>query len=113
MLDGPHFVGYRVNKKGHHLLAKFPSQVSYTLVANEDSLVLEADELIGKNIATTPSPNLGALRLAQIYANPMRQPNIVETGDSIEAINKVIDGAAVGAMVPAGMVGNYPVLATV
>ncbi len=113
VLDGPQFTGYRLEKMGYTVLARFPDVVSYTLVAGEDELVLEAKELIGKVIATTPSPALGALRLQQLYPNPLRQPRILETSDSTTAAERVVEGKANAAIIPAPMVANYPQLVTV
>lgn len=113
VLDGPQFTGYRLEKLNYRVLARFPDVVSYTLVANEDEMILEAEELIGKIIATTPSPALGALRLQEIYPNPLRQPRILEANDSITAVKQVLEGNAHAAIIPAAMVGAYPKLITV
>lgn len=113
ILDGPHFTGYRVQKMGYTALAKLPEVVSYTLVAHEDLFVLEPRDLIGKTIATLPSPGLGALRLADLYPNPMRQPRIVEADNSVAAAEKVLDGQAAAAIIPAPLVGRFPTLVTV
>jgi len=113
VLDGPQFTGYRLEKLDYTILAKFPDVVSYTLVASENEMIMEPGELIGKKLATTPSPALGALRLEQLYPNPLRQPVIVETNDSETAAQHVINGKAMAAMIPAAMVGNYPQLLTV
>lgn len=113
VLDGPQFTGYRLEKLDYKILAKFPDVVSYTLVANEDEMIMEPSELIGRKLATTPSPALGALRLDQLYPNPLRQPVIVETNDSETAAELVANGKAQAAMIPAAMVGNYPQLLTV
>lgn len=113
VLDGPHFTDYRAQKMGYMVLAKLPDVVSYTLVANENLMALEPTDLIGKTIATTPSPALGALRLAELYPNPLRQPTIVETDDSVDAAEKVVAGKVAGAMIPAPLVGRFPSLTTV
>ncbi|WP_303901673.1 phosphate/phosphite/phosphonate ABC transporter substrate-binding protein [Thiohalomonas denitrificans] len=113
ILDGPHFTDYRVQKMGYRILAKFPAAVSYTLVANPDSFILEPADLVGKRIATTPSPALGALRLSQLYPHPLRQPRIVETEDSLTAARMTVEGKTAGAIIPAGMVGSFPSLNTV
>lgn len=113
VLDGPHFTDYRVQKMDYEILAKMPAVVSYTLVAHQDLFVLEPGDLIGKPLATTPSPGLGALRLNELYPNPLRQPHLVEADDSEKAAEKVLSGAAAGAIIPAPMVGRYPMLTTV
>ncbi len=113
VLDGPQFTGYRLEKLNYNVLARFPDVVSYTLVASENEMILEAEELIGKIIATNPSPALGALRLQEIFPNPLRQPRIMEANDSITAAKQVLEGKAQAAIIPAAMVGAYPQLTTV
>jgi len=113
VLDGAQFTGYRLEKLGYTVLARFPDVVSYTLVAGENEMVMDPQELVGKIIATTPSPALGALRLQQIYPNPLRQPRILETSDSTTAAEHVVEGKAHAAIIPASMVGAYPQLITV
>jgi ABC-type phosphate/phosphonate transport system substrate-binding protein len=113
ILDGPHFTAYRTKNMGYTVLAKLPDIVSYTLVANEEQMILDPLELIGKTIATTPSPALGALRLIEIYPNPLRQPILVETPDSEQAAELAVQGEVVAAMIPAPLVGRYPSLTTV
>ena len=107
VLDGPHFTDYRVQKMGYRPVAKFPSVVSYSLVTSEDLLILEAKELIARKIATPPSPGLGALWLNDLYPNPLRQPKIVEADNSTAAVEKVLSGEAVAAMIPTPFVQRY------
>ncbi|MEW6646088.1 MAG: PhnD/SsuA/transferrin family substrate-binding protein [Pseudomonadota bacterium] len=113
ILDGPHFTDYRAKRMGYTVLAKLPEVVSYTLVANESQMILEPAELIGKTIATTAAPAIGALRLAELYPNPLRQPTIVETPDSEQAAELAVQGKVAAAMIPAPLVGRYPSLITV
>ncbi|GAB4298151.1 MAG: hypothetical protein Kow0096_16650 [Thiohalomonadaceae bacterium] len=113
ILDGPHFTDYRAKRMGYTVLAKLPEVVSYTLAANENQLILEPAELIGKTIATTAAPAIGALRLAELYPNPLRQPTIVETPDSEQAAELAVQGKVAAAMIPAPLVGRYPSLITV
>ncbi len=113
VLDGPHFTDYRLQKMGYHLLAKMPSVVSYSLVANEGVFALDPKDMIGRRVATTANPAYGALVLAEIYPNPLRQPYLIETRDSVEAAEKAVSGEADGAMIPTPLVGRYPTLTTV
>ncbi|MGM0594880.1 MAG: phosphate/phosphite/phosphonate ABC transporter substrate-binding protein [Pseudomonadota bacterium] len=113
IIDGPQFTGYRLEKLDYTIVVKFPNVVSYTLVTGEDEFIMEANELIGKRIATTPSPALGALRLQQLFPNPLRQPLILETDNSDAAAQRVLEGEAHAAIIPAPMVGTYSGLITV
>jgi len=113
ILDAAHFTSYRVNKMNYKPLAKIQDVVSYTLVTGEGSLIIDPDELIGKKVATIGSPGLGAVRLIEMYPNPLRQPVIVEVNNSIDSIKKVLDNKADGAIVPTPLVGAYPSLVSV
>lgn len=113
ILDAAHLTDYRVNRMGYTVLAKRPDVVSYTLVTGEDADILDPEELIGKSIASIGSPSLGMLRVEEMFPNPLRQPVIVEVNNSIDSIKKVLDGKAVGAMVPSPLVGAYPDLITI
>lgn len=113
ILDGPQFTDYRIQNKHYTVLAKFPSVVSYTLVANSDLMVMDPDELIGKRIATTSSPSLGALRLFEIYENPMKQPTIITTDDAITAASKLDLGEVDAAMIPTFLVNRYEGISSV
>ena len=113
ILDAAHLTDYRIKRMGYKVLAKRADAVSYTLVTGEDADILEPEELIGKSIASIGSPSLGMLRVEEMFPNPLRQPVIVEVDNSVDSIKKVLDGKAVGAMVPTPLVGAYPDLITI
>ncbi len=108
ILDAAHFTDWRVKNMDYVVLAKIPDTVSYSLVTGEDTLVLEPTELIGKTVATIGSPSLGAVRLSQLFPNPLRQPVAVEVDNSRQAIDAVLKGRAVAAIVPSPLVGAFP-----
>jgi phosphonate transport system substrate-binding protein len=113
ILDGPHFTDYRAEKRQYQVLVKFPDVISYALVTSGDLLILDPEELIAKRIAAPPSPSLGTLRLFEIYPNPLRQPTIVETDDSLSAAELVAKGEVDAAIIPTFLVGRYPDINTV
>ncbi len=113
VLDAAHFTAFRAARMKYTVLAKIPASVSYSLVTDDNSEILDAEELIGKTVATIASPSLGAVRLEEMYPNPLRQPVIVEVNNSIASIDKVLNAEAVAAIVPTPLVGNYPSLITV
>jgi len=106
MLDNPAFTAYRVSKMNYTVIGKLPDVLSFTLVTNVAEMMFEPEELIGHKVASLPSPSITALRLNEIYANPMRQPNFLNVTTHAEALNMVIKGRVDGAMVPSGMVTN-------
>jgi ABC-type phosphate/phosphonate transport system substrate-binding protein len=113
ILDAAHLTDYRIKRMGYNVLAKRADAVSYTLVTGEGADILDPEELIGKSIASIGSPSLGMLRVEEMFPNPLRQPVIIEVNNSTDMIKKVLDGKAVGAMVPTPLVGAYPELITI
>jgi len=106
VLDNPAFTGYRVSKMNYTVIGKLPDVLSFTLVTNVDEMMFEPEELIGRKVASLPSPSLTGLRLNEIYANPMRQPIFLKVNTHAEALELVTKGQVQGAMVPTGMVTN-------
>lgn len=108
VLDGPAFTAYRAAKMDYTVIGKLPDVLSFTLVAHADQMLFESDELIGRTVASQPSPSLGALRLAQLYPNPMRQPELIQRDTHAAAGRAVVEGNAVGAMIPSPLVASFP-----
>jgi hypothetical protein len=113
VLDAAHFTDYRVQRKGYKVLVKFPDTVSFTVVTGENNFVFDMEELISKKIATMASPGMGAVRLNSMFPNPVRLPFYIEASDSVDAVQKVIDGRADAAIIPSPLVGNYESLNSV
>lgn len=106
LLDAAHFTDYRVKRLGYSVVAKLPDTVSYTLVTRDDVLLFDAEEMIGKTLATVPSPSLGGVRLSQLYPNPSRQPVMIEVSDFEAALERVLSGKATGALVPSPLISG-------
>lgn len=113
ILDAAHFTDYRVKRMGFSVLAKVTDVVSYSLVTGDNANVIDPEELIGKTVATIGSPGLGAVRLEQMFPNPLRQPVMIETNNATDAVEKVLSGKSTGAIVPTPVVGRFPDLITV
>lgn len=113
VLDAAHFTDYRIKKYGYEVLAKIPDTVSFSLITDEDTLLFDAEELIGKRVATAPSPSLGGVRLAQLYPNVLRQPVSVPTNNFADALEKVRKKKIVAAMVPTPLVNGDNTVNTV
>ena len=107
VLDAAHFTDWRVKRKGYHVLARLPGTVSFSLVTNDDNFVFEPEELILKKIATMPSPGLGAIRLNEMYPNPMRLPVFVQSRDSDDAARRAETGRTEAAIIPTPLVARY------
>lgn len=113
VLDAAHFTDYRVQKKNYTVLARLPDTVSFSIVTHEDNLIFDADELVLKKVATMVSPSVGAIRLLNLFKDPMRQPRIIYASNSNDAARRVKDGEAFAAIVPTALVSSYEGLNTV
>jgi hypothetical protein len=113
VLDAAHFTDFRVQRKNYRPLVKIPDTVSLTVISGEEEFIFDMDELISKKIATMPSPSMGAVRLNQMFPNPVRLPFYVKAKDSEDAVNRVLDGSATAAIIPSPLVSNYENLNTV
>jgi phosphonate transport system substrate-binding protein len=113
ILDAAHFTDYRVQRKDYKVLAKFPNTVSFTVVTGEENFVFDMDELISKRVATMASPGMGAVRLNSMFPNPVRLPFYIEASDSVDAVQRLLDGYVDAAIIPSPLVGNYENLNTV
>ncbi len=99
-LDAVHLSAYRSDRVKSRILAKVEGKVSYTLVARSTGDIVEAVELIGKPVATLSAPSMGAIALAELFVNPVRQPRVVEVATSRDAIRWLREGRVEAAMVP-------------
>lgn len=82
------------------MLAKIAGVISQSLVTRSDVVILDPQELLGKPVATIASPNLSALMLFQMFPNPMRLPDFKYANNAKEAIEMVLKGKVVAALVP-------------
>lgn len=110
ILDAAHLSDYRVKKMNYTILAKVLDVVSLTLVTSEDLLVLDPIELVGKRIASLSSPSRGAVVLEEFFPNPIRQPIIIEVTNAQEAVERVLQKKADGAIIPSPLVSGFPQL---
>lgn len=106
VLDAAHFTDYRAKKLGFKVLAKVPDTVSISLIVGAGALVIDPLELIGKTVATTGAPSVGAARLNAMYPNPVRQPIIVDSGTAEEALQMLLKNKVQAAMVPTPLVSQ-------
>ncbi len=99
VFDGPHFVGWRVEKLGHNVLVKLPGEFLYVgFVRKDNTRIKDVQQLVGQPVCAQSQPNLGTLMLLSAFDNPSRQPVIVIT----EGYDKIYQGVTAGKCV-AGM----------
>jgi len=113
VLDAAHFTDYRIKTQGYTVLAKLPDTVSFSIVTSEDNFILDQEELIGLRVATMPSPSLGALRLEELFPNPVRTPFYIWEHNTTVAVEKILSGEIDAAIIPTRLASAYNNLNTV
>ena len=107
VLDAAHFTDFRIQRKNYKTLVKLPDTVSFTVVTSEDNFIFEMEELISKKVATMSSPGLGAIRLNEMFPNPVRLPFFIQATDAVDAVNRVLDGSVDAAIIPTPLVSSF------
>lgn len=70
--DAAHFIDYRDKNLDFTVLAKQPGIISISLIVPEDSHVFGPEELIGMKIANPGPPSIAAVRIDELFDNPVR-----------------------------------------
>jgi phosphonate transport system substrate-binding protein len=113
ILDAAHFTDYRIKRMNYSVLAKIPNTESFSIITNAKEHITDYKKLIGKKLITLPSPSLSSMRLAQMFPNPARQPNISSTNSTEVAIKSVQQGTYFAALVPTSMLSKIKDINTV
>lgn len=100
VLDGPFYTDFRIKEQGHVPLVKVPGVVSYSLVTKSGEAILDPSELIGKKIATIIPPAPGGLLMQKWFPHPSRQPYIMPAKSSEQALDMLLKGQVMAAMIP-------------
>lgn len=100
VLDGPFYADYRIKEQGHAPLVKVPGVVSYSLVTKSGEAILDPSELVGKRIATIIPPAPGGLLMQKWFPHPSRQPYLMPAKSSEQALEMLLKGQALAAMIP-------------
>ncbi|OGI42967.1 MAG: hypothetical protein A2150_04060 [Candidatus Muproteobacteria bacterium RBG_16_64_11] len=101
VFDGPHFVGWRVEKLGHSVLARLPGEFLYVgFVRKDNTGIKDIKQLAGQTVCVHALPNLGTLMLLSEFGNPARQPVIVITKGYSNIYQGVSEGKCVAGMLP-------------
>jgi ABC-type phosphate/phosphonate transport system substrate-binding protein len=110
VLDEGHFTDYRVRHFDYEVLAKVAGVSGFSVVTGPATVFVELDELFGEPVASPPPPSLAALRLAELFPDPIRAPVLVEVGSYEEGVRRVISGDVAAAVIPSAMVRKHPQL---
>ena len=110
VLDEGHFTDYRVNRLDYQVLAKVAGSSGLSVVTGPATVFVEPDELHGEPVASPPPPSLAALRLVELFPDPIRAPILVEVDSYEEGIRRVISGEVAAAVIPSHMLRKHPQL---
>ncbi|MDH4133425.1 MAG: phosphate/phosphite/phosphonate ABC transporter substrate-binding protein, partial [Gammaproteobacteria bacterium] len=101
VFDGPHFVGWRIEKAGHHVLVKLPGVFTYTAVVRKDDMRFTSmQKLFGRRFCAHPPPNLGTLIMFSEFENPSRQPSLFVVDGYREIYDALLARKCDAAMLP-------------
>lgn len=110
VLDEGHFTDYRVRNRGYRVLAKVVGVSGFSVVTGPAIVFVEPDELYGEPVASPAPPSLAAMRLAELFPDPIRAPVLVEVASYDEGVRRVINGDVAAAVIPSRMVREHPQL---
>lgn len=104
-----HFVDYRVSRFGFEPLVRRTTPSVYTVLADEEFAEEGLPGLVGRRIVSMPSPSLGFALLAEMFNNPISQPDFRSEASSWrDGVEMVFAGDAEAAMIPAFIAEQYP-----
>lgn len=109
-----HFVDYRVQRYGFEPLVRTAEPTSYSLLAMPDLAEKGLSGLVGQRITCMPSPSLGFALLAEMFKNPVAQPDIrSEAATWRDGVEMVFAGEAEAAIVQTYIADLYPNLVAI
>ncbi|MFV1984574.1 MAG: phosphate/phosphite/phosphonate ABC transporter substrate-binding protein [Thiohalomonadales bacterium] len=100
ILDGPHFVKYRIEKMHHTVLVKQAGDLKFAVVVNTNSNINNYNDLVNKKVCAPASPNLATLTYLDLYKSPARQPTLIKIQGFKNAIKCVKTARSKAAIVP-------------
>lgn len=104
-----HFIDYRAKRFGFEPLVKKSTPSVYVVLADEQYAANGLAGLVGRRIVSMPSPSLGFAMLAEMYTNPVSQPDFRSEASSWrDGVEMVFSGDAEAAMVPDFIASQYP-----
>lgn len=114
VFEEAHFSDYRINRARFQPLARKAENSVYVLMADPGIAEQGLAGLVGQNIVSMPAPSMGFALLAQMFTNPVAQPEIrSEASTWRDGVEMVFSGDAAAAMVPEYVAQQYPNLVEV
>ena len=109
-----HFVDFRIQRFGFEPLVRTAEPTAYALLAQAELAEKGINGLVGQRIACMPSPSLGFALVAEMFKNPVAQPDIrSEAASWKDGVEMVFAGEADAAMVQTYISDLYPNLVVV
>jgi hypothetical protein len=109
-----HFVDFRIQRFGFTPLVRTAEPTAYALLAQAELAEKGINGLVGQRIACMPSPSLGFALVAEMFKNPVAQPDIrSEAASWKDGVEMVFAGEADAAMVQTYISDQYPNLVVV
>lgn len=109
MYSEAHFTDYRAQRHGAIPLVRTAEKLSYSILASDLIENPDVATLVGKRLVTMPSPSMGFALLAQLYPNPVSQPEILSAAISWrDGVEMVFADEAEAAIVPTWLKDEYP-----
>ena len=87
LLDGSHLTSWRMKRKQHVPLVRFPGTVQIVVVMGKESGISRLEDLghgRGVRVCTFDSPNIQTMSLLNHFPNPLQQPTIKRVKDESE-----------------------------
>lgn len=101
VFDGPHFVSWRTQYLQHVPLAALSGKLRFVIVARQDDTRIRVmADLAGKTVCGHAPPNLATLTLFDRFANPARQPKLIESKGFDDAYQKLLAGKCAATVLP-------------
>ena len=109
VIDEAHLTDFRIKRDGYIPLARVAENVSYSLLTTDNYTDETTEVFVGRKIVTMPAPSLGYLVLAEVFNNPMAQPDVSSSAQSWgDGIEIVFAREAEAAMSPSWLWASYP-----
>jgi ABC-type phosphate/phosphonate transport system substrate-binding protein len=108
VLDGPHFVSWRMQHGQHVPVAALDGNLSFVAISlNSDSHVHKLADLAGKPVCAHAPPNLATLTLLDQFPNQARTPRVVEVKGFKAAYEGLVNRKCAGTIVPSEMLKKF------
>lgn len=106
VFDGPHFIGYRMERLGHIPVVRLTGDLNYVVVTKEGSSLRGLDGLEARRVCGLPSPNFVTFAFLDHFPNPVRQPLMQPVRNFKESVECARSGKAEAALVQARFWGK-------